>query len=80
MINSHLPDTPQPTAVRRTTEHQYFLAGLDVDREDLQAVADVGLIEACHIKPECRPPLVLLFELFCDCLQSKELGSTVVVP
>ena len=67
-------------AVRWTAEHQHCIARLDIDGQDLQAVADVSLVKANHIQPECWPTLVLLLKLFCDCRQSKELGSSVVMP
>ena len=70
-----LPDTPQASAVRITAEHEHLIASLDVDREHPQTVAEVGLVEADRIKPECGVSPLCLLEGLCNLLQRVIFGN-----
>ena len=75
-----LPCTPQTMGVRGADEHKHPLASHDIDGKDSQAVADIPLIDTRLIQPECRLPVIFLFEGFHKRRQLLVLQTSVVVP
>ena len=79
-MKEYAPDAPEPRSVGIPVQDQYFVACLDVDRQDAKAIAQVGLVKTDIVQPKRWVALVFGEELASYSLKGFVLVAPVIMP